>query len=203
MADLLDSGSLRSTGYLALAVVAAILAWRERTCVDRERYDLWPRYWMWTALVLLTVGIAHAGHLGDLVAELGREQARQAGWYETRRGLQGLAVLGVSFGWCVTVLVAIWRVPPRRRRYLPSAIVVFTMLAFVAVRAVSLHHVDELLYNRGMRSVRFVAWIELTLLALAAATMAVRWNPTPTAMRRNEDRADGRSRHTASNGRPG
>jgi hypothetical protein len=178
MRDLINSGSLRSAGYFVLAALAIVAAWRERTCDDRERLQLWPRYWVFTALLLLTVGVAHAGHLGEILAGLGRSQARAAGWYDARRKVQALAVLSVTVGWCVTVLVAIWRVPPRRRRYLPSAIAVFTLIAFIAMRVISLHQIDAVLYRRGVRGVRFVALVELTLLAVAGASILARWRPT-------------------------
>ena len=191
MRELIDSGTLRSAGYFVLAALAIVAALREHTSVDRERLQLWPRYWVWTALLLLVVGIAHAGELGEVLASLGRREARAAGWYDARRKVQALAVLAVSAGWCITVLVAIWRVPPRRRRYLPSAIAVFTLIAFIAVRVVSLHQIDALLYRRGVHGVRFVSLVELTLLAVAGASIVARWRPTatPSATRRT-DRVD-------------
>jgi hypothetical protein len=173
MVDMLNSGTLRALGYLAVAVLAVVAGILEQRAPDREQRQLWPVYWLLTALVLLTAGIAHLGHLGDIIAGIGRSQARSAGWYGSRRGIQAAVVVWVSAVWFVAVLVAIWRVPPRRRRYLSSAIAVFTLLAFVAIRIVSLHQIDSLLYRRGVRGVRFVALIELTLLGIAAWTALV------------------------------
>lgn len=178
MAELLDSGALRSGGYVVLAVLSVVIAVRERRVAARSSGDLWPAYWWLTAVVLLVVAVAHGTALADLVARFGRDEARAAGWYDTRRNAQTLAVAGIAAAWAVSVVVAIWRVPPRRRRYLPSAVAVSALLAFIAVRAISLHQIDTLVYRRDLAGVRFVAVIELGLLAVAGTTMAVRLDPT-------------------------
>ena len=72
-------------------------------------------------------------------------------------------------------MVAVWRVPERRRRYLPAALVVFTLVCFAGIRIISLHQVDTLLYNRPIRGVRIVAIVELTGVALTI--LATYWHP--------------------------
>lgn len=81
----------------------------------------------------------------------------------------------------MSVVVAIWRVPERRRRYLPAAIVVSSLICFAAIRMVSLHYVDALLYNHPIVGVRIGSIVELglTTLALAAATFRL-GTPAPT-----------------------
>jgi hypothetical protein len=61
----------------------------------------------------------------------------------------------------VTVLVALWRVPERRRRYLPTAIVVFSLQCYAAIRLVSLHHVDALLHRSELNGARLGALVEI------------------------------------------
>ena len=178
MAELLDSGALRSGGYVVLAVFSVVIAVRERRVAAQASGRLWPTYWWLTAGVLLVVAVLHGTSLADLVAQVGRNEARDAGWYETRRSAQTVAVAGIAAVWVVSVVVAIWRVPPRRRRYLPSAVAVSALLAFIAVRAISLHQIDALVYRRDLAGVRFVAVIELGLLVVMGATMAVRFDPT-------------------------
>lgn len=173
--DLLDSGWLRVGGYAAAAALAALWGRRERVGLASRDVDWWPTYWMMSALLLVIMGASRAGGLGDLVGEFGREQARSGGWYETRRAAQAIAVVGVSLAWLAGVIVAIWRVPPRRRRYLPHVVALSTVLAFAAIRIVSLHQIDTVLYRRDIGGVRIVAITELTLLSLVMLiTLAVR-----------------------------
>ena len=171
--DVLDSGSLRVGAYGAVALLAVWWGVRERRWVAARTLEWWPTYWFLSAALLVTMGVARAGALGDLVSEIGREQARSSGWYETRRTLQVIAVVVVAVVWAIGVIVAIWRVPPRRRRYLPHVVALSTVIAFAAVRIVSLHHIDVVLYRRDLGGIRIVAIVELTLLAITALTAVV------------------------------
>lgn len=168
--DVLDSGRLRVGAYVVVAAQATWWGLRERRRIADHLLDWWPTYWFLSALVLIVMGTARAGALGDLVTELGRDQARSSGWYESRRALQAGAVVAVAVAWAVGVLVAIWRVPPRRRRYLPHVLALSTLIAFAAVRIVSLHHIDSVLYRRDIAGIRIVSIVELTLLGATAGT---------------------------------
>ncbi len=187
--QMLDSGRTRVVAYLVAAALSLVWYRRERRAIERAGLgghaptDWWPTYWLLTALVLATMGVGRAGALGDAFAELGREQARSSGWYERRRGVQVAAVVTVTIGWVIGVLVAIWRVPPRRRRYLPNVVAISSVAAFAAVRLISLHHIDTVLYRRDLGGIRIVAIAELFLLAMAAATILVvrRFQITGTA----------------------
>lgn len=176
MAGSLDSNWLRVVAY-GLATVACLhVGWRERS-VPRSlrRPGLWPAFWFTTAAVLLVLAVGETGQVGDLITEVGRRRARAGGWYDTRRHLQSLLVGGVGVIWFVVAIVAIWRVPERRRRCLPMALLVFTLMCFAAVRLVSLHDVDEVLYRRRIAGVRIVAVVELIVLGLAF--LATYWHP--------------------------
>ena len=171
MIQLLDSGGLRLAGYLISAVAAIVAGCRERRSPSRDERHLWPAFWFITALMLASMGIARAADIAGILSDLGRDQAVSGGWYETRRQFQALIVGGMTAAWSITVAVAIWRVPERRRRYPPAAIAVFSLVCFAAVRVVSLHQVDALLYNRDLAGVRLVAATELLLLAITALSM--------------------------------
>lgn len=186
MSEIVDAAWLREVGYAVVGLIAAIWAVREHVRPPQQRPDWWPAYWWTSAILLVAMGGARVGSLEVLVEDFGREQARAGGWYESRRNLQGLVVLVLGGVWLVGVLGAIWRVPPRRRRYLPHAIGVSGLMAFAAVRVVSFHYVDALLYRRGIGGVRFVSIIELGVLAATAlAGMA-------TARFPRRDAVDGR-----------
>jgi hypothetical protein len=103
----------------------------------------------------------------DLFGDEVRARARAGGWYESRRKFQAVVVLGLGLAWLVTVFIAVWRVPERRRRYLPTIVAVVTLAAYAAIRVVSLHQIDGLLYRRRIGDVRFGTAVEFGLLAFA------------------------------------
>lgn len=165
MAAILDTEAGRVVPYLLAAILCAALGWRERRLQHRGRRDVWPPFWFLSAVFLLVPAAGHVG-LGEIVADLGRRAARRDGWYQARRGLQALAVCGIAATWGIGVLVAIWGAPDRRRRYLPSVMMLSGLLCFAAIRLISLHQVDTLLYRRSIAGVRFVVIVESVAMAL-------------------------------------
>ena len=121
---------------------------------------------MVTSLLLFGLAVARALDAPELITGLGRSEARSTGVYEGRRAFQAAVVVAIGLTWCVSVAVAVWRVPERRRRYLPAVIVTIALVAFAAVRVVSLHHIDQILYNRPIHGIRVVVFIELGMLAV-------------------------------------
>lgn len=175
MAAALNSNWWQVTTYCIVAMLAVGAAiWERQLLRSGDRRDLWPLFWAMTAVVLLTMAIGHAGDLGDLIADYGRRSATSDGWYETRRTAQTTAVAVVGSVWAVVTAVAVWRFPERRRRYLPMAVVTFGLMCFAAIRVISLHQVDSLLYRRDIAGVRIGVLAELSGLAAAAAAILVR-----------------------------
>ena len=161
-----DSNWLRAAGYLAVAVTCCLGGLRERRN-DRDRSILWPSFWFLTAGVFLAMGLGRLSDFGDLLTALGRQEAVQSGWYANRRKYQAMAVGALCAIWFVTVLISLWRVPERRRRYLPMALVTFTVACFAGVRLVSLHGIDGLLYRRQILTMKFATVVELLLIGVA------------------------------------
>jgi hypothetical protein len=167
----MDSNWLRVVAYGLAAAACLHAGLRERRRQpDAPSRHIWPTFWFLTASLLGVMALARAADIGELVSDLGRRTARDEGWYEIRREYQAAAVASVGAIWFVAVVLAVWRVPERRRRYLPAALVVFSLFCFAGIRIISLHQVDALLYNRPIRGVRLVAIVELTALALTILT---------------------------------
>jgi hypothetical protein len=176
ISDWVDSNWLRVAAYGVAAAASLHAGVRElRRRPTPSGRDIWPTFWFLTAALLAVMAVGRAADLGGLVSELGRREARAEGWYEIRREYQAAAVGLIGAIWLVAVIVAVWRVPERRRRYLPPALVVFTLICFAGIRVVSLHHVDTLLYRRSIRGVRIVAIVELAGILLA--TLSTYWHP--------------------------
>jgi hypothetical protein len=82
-----------------------------------------------------------------------------------------------------SVLTAIWRVPERRRRYLPMIVVVLTIGFYAAIRIVSLHQIDAVLHRPKAAGMRYATIIEYSLLFVAAACAI--WTPRRQLTSRN------------------
>jgi hypothetical protein len=170
----LDSEWLPVAGYLAVAAASLTAGRRARRRARRNPY-VWPAFWYLTAALFLMMAVGRAGNVAELAANLGRQEAMSAGWYDHRRKYQALVIGLVAGGWFVAVGLTLGRVPERRRRYLPMAIVTLTMVGFAGIRTVSLHQVDGLLQRHTIDGVRVGAAVELMLLATAFALTF--WHP--------------------------
>ena len=74
----------------------------------------------------------------------------------------------------VAVVIAIWRVPERRRRYLPPALLVFTLVCFAGIRIISLHQIDAVLLRRDLAGAPIGIIIEhIVLLAIFTASLTM------------------------------
>lgn len=142
----MDSDVVGVAGYLAVAIVAFTCGMLERrrgdTCAD-----LRPSTWFVIAGLFVLMALGRAGHIGQAIAEAGRRGARSGGWYPRRRTFQEVLVVTVA---TLAVLLAAtlpaWT-HERRRHYLPMVVVTFAVMAFGAVRIVSLHQLDAELHR--------------------------------------------------------
>ena len=166
LAEILGAGFIRDLAYIICAGVCLVVWRAERRSLSPDRADLWPRFWLATTAFLVLLGAARALGIQDLLTEAGRQQARTDDWYEARRGLQVVGIVTISGFWLATCGLAVWKVPERRRRFLPAFLVTTGIAAFAAVRAVSLHHVDSLLYRTSIAGIDLVVFFEIGFLTL-------------------------------------
>jgi hypothetical protein len=138
---------------------------------------VWPNLWLFTAALLAMFALIRLFDAQNWLTEVGRSEARDSGLYDGRRTFQALAVGALCTTWLVAIVTAVWRVPERRRRYLPLIVVVICIIGFAAVRAVSLHQVDSLFYRREVAGARFVVWGDILL--TAALTAVALWRSFP------------------------
>jgi hypothetical protein len=171
---LVNSGWLRTSGYV-LAATAAFVAGRREVRSRTIGSDWWPSIWFVAAGILMVMALTRGSDLVHLLPDLGRRQAHSEGWYERRRGVQAAVIAALGAALVCTVAIALQWVPPKRRHYLPEAVVVLALVVFAGVRLVSLHQLDALLYRRRIDGVKVDALIELAV--LAAAIVVPFWRP--------------------------
>lgn len=170
MLEPLNGPVVRETAYL-LAAIAALWAWdRERSAISTHPdASKWPRFWLSVAVLMACFFLLRALSLHELITSIGRDQARSGGWYEARRSFQVVAVGLLFLSWFVTVGLATWRVPERRRRYVLPFAVVTGIACLAAVRTVSVHHVDAVLYRMPVYGLHLVVVFELVPLVVLGA----------------------------------
>jgi hypothetical protein len=168
---------------------------------DREAAGSWPPFWLLTGALLVVMAIGRAGDIADVLTDALRERAVAGGWYESRRRVQGAVVAAVGLIWFVAVMAACWRVPARRRRYLPMIVIVLTLGAYAAIRVVSLHQIDAILHRRQFAGMRYGTAMEYALLVVAGACAL--WTPRrqDPDVTRNSDIAATPSQVSGSSGR--
>lgn len=155
----LDSNWTLVGAYVAAAATCVVIGFRERAA--RPRPDAaWPTFWFVTGALLAAMAFGRADRLGALVSNAERARAQAGGWYAGRHHVQVLALDALGVAWLLVVGVAIWRAGALRRRCLPVAVVMFSLLSFIAVRLVSLHRVDRILGHR-IHGVRAGSLVEL------------------------------------------
>jgi hypothetical protein len=126
----------------AYLLAAALCGWN----VHRARGFAAERF-VWVALGLLLVGLAINKQL-DLqtwFTEIGRDMAKQEGWY-SRRGTVQVAFIAALIVLSLGLLLVLRHLlGPAWRRYALVACGLALLLAFIVIRAATFHHVDRLL----------------------------------------------------------
>lgn len=167
MLEWADRNILRLLAYVAVGAVCLVAAKREHP----DDPSVWRPFWPSTAAIFFVLALGRARGLAEWMIDQLRGEAYEAGWYDARRPLQAAVVLSIGGAWLISVAVACWRIPERRRRYLPMTVAVLTVGAYVAVRTVSLHQVDTVLYRRDVLGLRVGTLLEYLLL-LATGVVA-------------------------------
>jgi hypothetical protein len=157
---------INTAAYLWLAMACIWARIRGRGPTGR----LGSTVWLGLALMLATLAAARAFGLQSMLTGTFRELAREEGWYTARREFQARVVLAAAALASLTPVAIAVRA--RSTRMILAFTPVAALLGFLAVRAVSFHYVDEVLYRR-VGGVEISSLVELTLLVLVAAGLGL------------------------------
>jgi len=171
MADPSLLGWITAAAYFGVALLCEHLWWIEAPELRGGRLRR-PRFWLFAAGLFTLLGAAKLLNLQGLLMGSLRGLAKSQDWYADRRlpqlafvVLVGLLTLGAAAG-LAWMGAGKWR--RELRRHLLVAAGGVLLLGFLAIRAVSLHQVDAILYATTVGGVRWNALIELALVALIA-----------------------------------
>lgn len=148
--------------------------------------------WLWRGLLWLMValGVNKQLDLQTALTEFGRVLAFEQGWYDQRRTVQYafvliVALLALAAG---SVLLAIARGLPRPTKLAVAGVVV--LFSFVAIRASSFHHIDQLLGTSmlGLRLNWVLELLGLSIICVGASKRVGVHRPAPTQARQVQRR---------------
>lgn len=124
-------------------------------------------FWIVVGLCLLALAVNKQLDLQSALTATGRCLAKMQGWYENRRGIQEgviLAILGLG---ALVLLLGLWSIRNRLHRVGLAFFGLIFIAAFVAVRAVGFHGMDELI-GTSIAGIRINWLAELSGIALVA-----------------------------------
>ena len=172
--DILVAGLNARALRVAADVLAASLAFvaaRHATRGAVRNDGALPAFWYYTAALLLALALAREIDLASRIAGVGRGVFDTEGWYAHRRRYQTAAILLIVLWSGLVALSGCWLLVRRHHeRILPGFVALDGLLTFLAVRALSLHQIDALLYRRSVHEVRVNALVELTMTCIVALT---------------------------------
>lgn len=129
-----------------LAVLTATAYWDSYT--DRATHVRTSKLWFAVAVLFAMLCINKQLDLQSLITDIGRIVARHQDWYEQRRAVQELFVLGVLLGSAGLTGWISWRYRIFCRQHKLLFAGLSLLLTFIVVRAISFHHVEEMLDSR-------------------------------------------------------
>ncbi len=101
---------------------------------------------VWLGLLVLcaALGLNKQPDLQSLLTQIGKELAQSQGWYEARRSVQTIFVLGIGGAAVACAGVGLYWLRDRWAQLWPALVGVVLMAGFVVIRAASFHHVEWL-----------------------------------------------------------
>ena len=153
--------------YAAVALLSLAAALRCRRSGSREAWA-----WLAVAVVFLLLSVMRMTAIHEAFVQSVREVARQEGWYDERKALQG-ALLEILTGAALLVLLLF----AIGVRYLRAAILcasscVALLAMFSLARAMSFHRLDDIL-QRQVGPLNLAQYEELVLLLFAGGAALV------------------------------
>jgi hypothetical protein len=152
-------------GWVTVAVYvlagSVALATYARAPFPRASYGRERVFWLLLGLILLALAVNKQLDLQSWLTAFGRCVSKEQGWYQDRRSVQAMVVLGLIAA-MLALALALWRM--MRGTLTRSGVALLGLvfvLGFVAVRAVGFHHVDALI-NLRVSNLRLNWLFELT-----------------------------------------
>jgi hypothetical protein len=169
--EILNSLGMPESGYvLSAGICAAAAAWRSQQQGAHRAAE--TGVWLALAASLLLLLLLKEWDVHSALTNEGRELARERGWYAQRREQLLQIVYAVLTAGVAAVFLAIVLLGRLRARLALTVLSMGALVCFIAVRTLSLHQIDALLYRRFVHGVQINLALE-SALACAVGLAAV------------------------------
>lgn len=160
-------GDVTVLAYLVTAVTCAVAAWKCKNILENPS----KHRWFWTAVSLLFFFLAFNKHtnLQSGFTSFFRLMAYDAAWYDVRQSVQIPFVIGVLAVTAVLLIFAAWLLRSLWKTYLLTIIGAAYQVAFVIIRASSLHAMDAII-NYSIAGIRLNWVLEFVGILLVLGT---------------------------------
>jgi hypothetical protein len=136
-----------------LCFVHAVRLWRHTSTPipdqvpSAKRERLYLVYGLQATLIFL-LGVGKQTNLGNRITSFGRMWASAHGWYSFRHPVQEDLITSILIGGGLLLVTTGWLLRHTFYRHGPLILGVMGLLTYTAIRMVSLHDVDSLIYSR-------------------------------------------------------
>lgn len=102
-------------------------------------------FWIGCSGILLLLGINKQLDLQSLLTDIGRVFAKNQGWYQERREVQAVFVVALFIATLIVMMLIGWKLRKEFIALLFPVSGLILLAGFILIRAVSFHHVDQIL----------------------------------------------------------
>ncbi len=165
-----------SAAHLLAAVLCFYVGRKEREISTLRARDGSPVFWFVLAAFMAALCINKVFDLETLLTMYLRQAARTEGWYNNRRMIQAIFVVGSVLLGLVCLAGSIYLLRGRWRQCGLACFAAFFLMILIVVRTASYHPVDEFLFHMPVFGNRVNASLELAgaLLVSAGAAWGLR-----------------------------
>jgi hypothetical protein len=145
-----------------------------RSQIDDRISILLPTFWFALCGLMVFLGVNKQLDLQSCFTQIGRDMAKDEGWYENRRMVQAVFVVVIGVLGMITVAAAYLYIRSAWQRYRIAFLGIVFLVTFVIIRAASFHHIDVFLKS-GPGGLQFNHILELGGIILIGYAA---WNAT-------------------------
>jgi hypothetical protein len=127
--------------YVAAGCVCLGMALRS----GKAGFDRYTVFWWGVTLLLFLLAVNKQLDLQSFFTQTGKQIAKADGWYEQRRTVQTLFLVGLSVFFSATLALFAWLLRGGLGRHLPVLLGLAWLCMFILFRATSFHRMDALI----------------------------------------------------------
>lgn len=160
--------AVRSVAYVLVAALCVIIAYTRNAGRPHPPLVTQWRFWLANAAILLALALIRELQFTHIIGGPVRDYAHDHNLYDNRRPFQELAVVVIVLGGVVVGAIGAWYLRAYRWWELLTMLGVVYVLSFLAIRAVSLHNIDQVLFRDSIAGLHVGVFLEFAGIVFVA-----------------------------------